>query len=304
MPEFAGPMLRRWELGNALRRLREDRGMTIADVTAAMKELYGSSFSTTKLSRMETAKRGVIPRDVHDLCVLYEIPAAHREHLMALAKSARDAETPISDDHTRGYLWFAELEQVATSIREYTLMFVPGLLQTASYARVVENLQFVAPEYYELRIDPENISGDADDRVKRRMDRQRLLERENPVRLHVVIDEGVLRRRLPDPGIMREQLEHLIRMSQRAHIVIQVVPFEAGLYPGTECAYWSILDFAGGDLQPPRTVYAEAAAAIQITDREAEVARMASAFDVLIRLALDPERSRELIEAVLRGAVR
>lgn len=301
MPEFAGPMLRRWELGNALRRIREDRGMTIAEVTSAMKELYGSSFSTTKLSRMETAKRGVIPRDVHDLCVLYEISAADREHLIELAKSARDAEMPLSDEHTRGYRWFAELEQVATSIREYTSMFVPGLLQTTAYARVVENLQFVAPDYYDLRLEPQDISDNADDRVKMRLDRQRLLDREVPAHLHVVIDDGVLRRRLPDPEIMRGQLKHLVRMSTRPHIVIQVMPFEAGLYPGSECSYWSILDFAEGELQPPRTVYAEAAAAIQIMDREAEVARMSGAFDVLIRLALGAEESRDHIEALIGG---
>jgi transcriptional regulator with XRE-family HTH domain len=250
MPEFASPMLRRWELGNALRRIREERGMTIAEVTAAMKEHYGSSFSATKLSRMETAKRGVIPRDVHDLCLLYEVPDADREHLVELAKSARVPEAPGGDEQNRGYLWFAALEQVATGIREYSSMFVPGLLQTADYARVVENLQYAAPEYYGPRLEAGNISENAEDRVKLRLDRQRLLEREDPLRLHVVIDAAVFRRRLPEPEMMRRQIEHLIRMSKRPNILIQVMPFEAGLYPGSECSYWAILDFPPEPDQP------------------------------------------------------
>ena len=48
MPEFAGAMLLRWELGNALRRIRDERGMTIAEVTTAMKDRYGSSFSVAR----------------------------------------------------------------------------------------------------------------------------------------------------------------------------------------------------------------------------------------------------------------
>jgi transcriptional regulator with XRE-family HTH domain len=299
MPEFASPMLRRWELGNALRRIREERGMTIAEVTAAMREHYGSSFSTTKLSRMETAKRGVIPRDVHDLCMLYEVPDPDREHLVELAKSARGPEVPGLDEQNRGYLWFTTLEQVATGIKDYSLMFVPGLLQTADYARAVENLSFVFPEYYGPLLEAGNVSANADDRVRVRLERQLLLERENPLRLHALIDAAVLRRRLPEPETMRRQIEHLIRMSKRPHIQIQIIPFEAGLYPGSECSYWAILDFPPGAEQPPRTVYAEAAGSNQLFDNEADVNRMTRTFEVLSRIALGPDKSRAHMEYLL-----
>jgi transcriptional regulator with XRE-family HTH domain len=295
MSDFASPMLRRWELGNALRRIREERGMTIADVTIAMKERYGSSFSPTKLSRMETAKRGVIPRDVHDLCLLYDLPEADREHLVNLAKSARGSEPAVMDEQARGYLWYATLEEVASGIREYTGMFVPGLLQTQGYARVVEDLQFVAPDYYSPRLGLDDIPENADDRVRLRLKRQELLEGDDPTFLHVVIDEGVLRRQLPDANVMIEQLDHLLEMSEHPNIRIQVVPFEVGLYPGAECSHWSILDFPEGDNQPPTTVYAEAVTGLQVIDRDADTARMISAFDTLAQLALDTSASRGLI---------
>lgn len=296
MPEFAGTMLLRWELGNTLRRIRDERGMTIAEVTAAMKERYGSSFSITKLSRMETARRSVIPRDVHDLCMIYGVPDDERERLVELAVRAHEGETPVTDDQVRGYLWYATLEEVASSIREYTTMFIPGLLQTPGYARVVENLQFIAPLYYSPYTDLEDVPRNADDRVKLRLKRQELLERENAASLHVLIDESVLRRQLPDREIMREQLRHLLKMSQRPNIRIQVIPFEVGLYPGSETSYWSILEFPDGGNRPPTTIYMETANGAQIVEREADVSRMISAFDALTRLALDPAATRKIFE--------
>jgi transcriptional regulator with XRE-family HTH domain len=299
MPEFAGAMLLRWELGNALRRMRDERGMTIAEVTSAMKDRYGSSFSATKLSRMETARRTVIPRDVHDLCLIYGVPDEERERLVELAVQAHEGETPVTDEQVRGYLWYATLEEVASSIREYTTMFVPGLLQTPGYARVVENLQFIAPDYYSPYSEIEDVPRNADDRVKLRLKRQELLERENGAHLHVLIDESVLRRQLPDREIMREQLRHLVSMSQRPNITIQVISFEAGLYPGSETSYWSILDFPDGRNRPPTTIYMETANGAQIIERDADVSRMSAAFEALTRLALDATATREILDASL-----
>ena len=299
MPEFVGPMMSRWELGNALRRIREERGMTIAEVTVAMKERYGSSFSTTKLSRMETARRNVIPRDVHDLCTLYGVADDERDQLIELAQAAHKRERTSSEESRRGYLWYIALEQVAARVREYSAFFMPGLLQTNEYAAVVEDLQFVAPEYYNPRLEPEEVPENAADRVKLRMERQALLGRADPLVLHALIDESALYRRLPNPDVMREQLRHLIAMSARPNIIIQVLPFDAGLYPGSECAFWSILDFPDGAHQPPTTVYAEAANGVQILEREPEVLRLTSVFTAMSALALTPEATRELIERTI-----
>lgn len=295
MPEFTGTMLRRRELGSALRRIRDERGMTIAEVTEAMKERYGSSFSTTKLSRMETAQRNVIPRDVHDLCILYAVADDERERLVELARALHKVVTPVTDAHLRGYLWYVDYEAVAAGIREYTAMYIPGLLQTPGYARAVENLQVAAPDYYSPRLEREDIPKNAEDRVALRLKRQEVLERSNPPFLHVVLDESVLRRRLPEPGVMNAQLDHLVEMSKRSNISIQVIPFEAGLYPGSECSYWSILDFPRAENMPPTSIYAEAVTGVQIIDRDVDVTRMISAFEALTHLALDSAASTDHI---------
>jgi Domain of unknown function (DUF5753)/Helix-turn-helix domain len=299
MPEFASPMLRRWELGNALRRLREERQMTIADVTAAMKERYGSSFSTTKLSRMETAKRGVIPRDVHDLCVLYDVPDEERERLMELAKSSRDSEKIQADNEARGYLWYIALEQIAAQVREYSSMFIPGLLQTAEYATAVENLTLLSPTYYYLDLPVEELPDTAEGRSQLRLERQKLLEKADPLQLHVIVDEGALHRRLPVPGVMKRQLRRLLDVSTREHIRIQVMAFEAGIYPGSETAHWQIVDFPPGDQYPPRTVYLESPTGSRIYEQETVVRAMSDTFETLTKLALNPLESRSLVERAM-----
>jgi transcriptional regulator with XRE-family HTH domain len=296
MAQLATPMLRRWELGSALRRLREERQMTIADVTVAMKERFGSSFSTTKLSRMETAKRGVIPRDVHDLCTLYGVPEKEREHLMELAKSAREPDEWHADTDPRGYRRYVALEQLAVASHEYTMTYIPGLLQTAGYAQAVEDLIYLATDYYVAMVDiPER----ADDRVDLRIQRQQLLSTDTPLHLHVIIDENALRRRLPQAGVMAGQLRHLLNESARPNIRIQIMPLDVGLYPGSESSYWTVLEFPEGEQFPPRTGYVEGVSGARLIEREADVTRMASGFEVLTRMALNSAESRVLIERVL-----
>lgn len=301
MPEFADPMLLRLELGNALREIRDARGLTIVEVTAAMRARYGSSFSAAKISRLETAQRAAVPRDVHDLCIIYEVADEERERLVELAVQTHKTETPMPDDQARGYRLFAALEEVASNIREFTAMFIPGLLQTPGYARLVENLQIIVPDYYSPYAEIPDVPKNADDRVKMRLKRQEVLERDNPASLHALIDESVLRRRLSDPEIMREQLRHLIAMSERPNVHIQVIPFEIGLYPGSETSYWSILDFPEGRRGFSRTIYLETAAGSQVIKRDVDVSRMINTFDALTKLAKDASATREFLRACLAG---
>ena len=296
MPDFAGPMLRRWELGNALRRIREDRHMTIAEVTTAMRERYGSSFSTTKLSRLETAKRGAIPRDVHDLCNLYGLPDHERSHLVDLAVSTRESDKLHPEDAPSGYRWYIELERIAKTLQEYASNFIPGLLQTAEYATAVEQLQYLVPDYYKSRIALSDVSENTEDRVQLRLSRQAVLTRADPLELHVILDESVLRRRIPKPGVMRRQLQRLLDASSKPNLNIQILPFEIGPYPGSECSYWSILNFPESGQQPPRTVYTETANGGQTSDRETDIIHFTGVFKVLTQMALDPEQSRNLIK--------
>lgn len=273
--------------------------MTIADVTTAMRERYGFGFSTAKLSRIETAKRGVHPRDVHDLCFLYGVSEAEREHLMELTRSAQGPEHFQTKEDSRGYLWYIALERIATRVRDYSSMFIPGLLQTAEYSTVVENLTLLSPAYYSSDSPPIDLPDTPEGRSALRMERQKLLTQEDPLHLHAVIDENAFRRRLPYSGVMEGQLQHILQAASRPNICIQVIPYEIGLYPGAESSYWSILDTPPGEQHPPRTVYTESFTGPHILDHEAEVAQMDEVFETISRLALDPQDSRSLVARIL-----
>ncbi len=107
----------------------------------------------------------------------------------------------------------AEDEQVAIEIREYALGLVPGLVQVEQYVRTISEL---ASPY----TPPEQI----DQIVKARLFRQQILDREHPPVLIVLLDESVIRRRFSDPEVMPAQISHLLKLSHRPRITIQVIP--------------------------------------------------------------------------------
>ncbi|MFI7081013.1 helix-turn-helix transcriptional regulator [Micromonospora sp. NPDC049903] len=115
-----------------------------------------------------------------------------------------------------------ELERDATLLRWYEPAFLPGLLQTEAYARGMMNNGLLLPD-------------EIDHRVASRLDRQSVLTRDAPVPLVAVIDVMVLRRQVDGrPEIMREQLDHLVKMSELPHVQILVVPEDAAIYPGLQ----------------------------------------------------------------------
>src|ERR1700690_1090809 len=213
-PSGGGPTVLRILLGSQLRRLRESRGITRDDAG------YTIRASGSKISRMELGRVSFKERDITDLLGLYGVddPAERT----ALVDLARQANSPgwwhkYSDVLPDWFHVYVGLEEAAALIRVYELQFVPGLLQTADYARAVIQLgQSGAPEE------------EIEHRVSLRMDRQRLLERPVPPRLWAVVDEAVLRRHIGGPDVMRGQLERLIEASKEPNITLQVMPFTFG----------------------------------------------------------------------------
>src|SRR5690606_15524211 len=155
--------------------------------------------------------------------------------------------------------WFQAyvgLEEAASRIRTYEVQFVPGLLQTKEYARAV----------IMAGARPEEIAR----RVQMRLERQLILERENPPMLWAVIDEAALRRPIGGADVMRGQLRHLIEMMERPNITIQIVPFSSGGH-AAEGGAFSILRFADPEL--PDIVYVEQLASALYLDKPEELDR-------------------------------
>jgi transcriptional regulator with XRE-family HTH domain len=179
--------------------------------------------------------------------------------------------------------WFAawvDIERRASSLCFWEPLLVPGLLQTEDYARALFEAWRLAD------------GGDLDQLVKGRMERQLILERPEPPSLWAIMDEAVLRRCIGDEGIMYDQLMHLVDMSAKPKVTIQVMPLEVGAHVGL------LGGFAIADVNGASIVYMESPNQGQTTDIPSVAATVGAVFDTLRAEALPRMASRDLIRRV------
>ncbi|HSZ46356.1 MAG TPA: helix-turn-helix transcriptional regulator [Streptosporangiaceae bacterium] len=273
------PTVLRILLGTQLRRLRESRGIT---AQAAAKAIRGSE---SKISRIELGRNAVREVDIADLLNLYGIiDTAEREQLLTLASQAnQQGWWHRYQDVLPG--WFQSyigLEESAESIRSFDTQFVPGLLQTEDYALAVIQLGAYQPD-------------ETDRLLYLRKERQRRFT-SGGLRLWAIIDEVALRRPVGSVGLMRSQLRHLLDISVRPGLTIQVTPFLTGASyaaPGS----FSILSFATDDL--PDVVYIEQLTSAMYLDKRADVDRYAAAMDQIRASSYTPDETSDLIRTML-----
>lgn len=186
------------------------------------------------------------------------------------------------------YSMYVGLEGAASEIRTFELAVVPGLLQTEEYARAISLGAF--PDQ------PDEVTK----RVDLRLARQACLTEEPLLRLWAVIDEGVVRRRTGGGAVIRDQLRHLVDMSKRPNITIQVLPFSEGWHPGTTGSF-SVLDFPDGVHSP--VAYVVSPAGEMYLEREDEVRRSTLAYTYLQTAALSAGKSRDLMATLAKEVV-
>jgi len=278
-----GPTVLRMLLGAHLRRLREAQGVS--------RETAGWEIraSESKISRMELGRVSFKERDVADLLSLYGL--TDDEERNALLELAKNANTP-GWWHREGDIlpsWFQSylgLEAAAALIRTYEVQFVPGLFQTADYARAVILLGHGAASNEEV-----------ERRVKLRMNRQQLLTRPDPPQVWVVVDEGALRRPVGGPEIMRAQISALIDATKQPNVRLQVIPFRAGGHAAAGGSF-SILRFPDQDL--PDVVYVEQLTSALYLDKREDVDLYATAMERLCVEADRPSRTSDILGRMLK----
>jgi len=275
------PTVRRRRLGQELRRLRELKGMTAEEVAERL------LVSQSKISRLENGRRSISQRDVRDLCGVYEVDDQRIvDSLMEMARDSRQQGWW----HTFGdipYSVYIGLETDAESLRVYEPQLVTGLLQTRAYAEALVQGAL-----------PETSTAEIEKRVQVRMRRQERITAEgNPLRLWVVLDEAALRRVVGSKLVMREQLEHLIEMSQLPHVTVQVLPFEVGAHPGLNGQY-AILEFT--DAADSSVVYLEGVTSDLYLEKAQDVQKYAVMYEHLRAQSLNVEQSRQFIAKVAK----
>ncbi|MFF0573461.1 helix-turn-helix transcriptional regulator [Streptosporangium saharense] len=213
-PTGAGPTVLRMLLGVRLRRLREEKNVSLEEAGETIRA------SRSKISRLELGRTGFKQRDVADLLTRYGLTdEAERATLLEMARQAsrRGWWQPYGDLVPSWLDSYLGLEQAAAVIRAYEVQLVPELLQTEDYARAAIRLAH-----------QDATNAERERRVELRMLRQRILHRRNAPRLWAVIDEAALRRPIGGTAVMRAQLEHLIAATELSHVTVQVMPFSAG----------------------------------------------------------------------------
>lgn len=284
MPEPASPTVRRRRLAAELRRLRERAELTGDQVAKRLK------WSASKLSRIENAHTAPRAAEIRKLLALYDVEGSYADDLLALAQEAARKgwwET-FSSTLPPEYAALIGMEAEAKSALSWEPLIVPGLLQTAEYAREVTN-------GYLEQIDPVPPS-ETDRRVAARLARQQVLTRDNPLKLSAVLDQSVLQRRFGNPDVMRSQIKQLIELSERDSISLRILPLN-GRHPiGT--GSFALFQFGEvHDVTHQDVVYIENLTGGRYVEEEDEVFRYRRAFDRLSDLALDEQQSREMLAA-------
>ncbi|MEU0783771.1 helix-turn-helix transcriptional regulator [Streptomyces sp. NPDC006173] len=274
------PTLLKMLVGVQLAGAREDAGLSQEQAARAL------GFSPAKLSRIEAGKGRKPPTeaDVRALLDLYGTDDYEVSVLLRLLRRAGEPGWWQRYDKRLMPEWFDRLvglQEAATTIRTFEIQYVPGLLQTPDYTRAVVQRGL-----------PTATAGEVERRVELRMRRRELLDRVDAPHLWAVVDESVLLRVLGSPEVMRRQLEHLIEMAERPHVIVQVVPLDVtnASAPAIPVTY---LRFGGVEL--PDVVYLEHIRSANFLEDRDETEEYRVVLDRLADEALNPRESLAML---------
>jgi len=253
-------------LGDELRRARLAAGFSSQDALAAK-----LGFDRTVVAKAETGQR---PPTVDVLAAWCQACRLDDQLFAGLAMLARRGDGPVPT-------WFEdwlEAEGEAQSLRLWSPVLIPGLLQTADYARAL----FLAEQ---TDTSDEAIAA----LVDARLERQAILDRADAPDVVAVLDEAVLHRLIGSSPVMHDALVHVAELSRRPGLVVQVIPASHGASAGLGGAF----DIAVADGMP-ETLRMEAIVD-QTTEKRSLVRRAAVAFDRVRADALPRDASRDLL---------
>jgi transcriptional regulator with XRE-family HTH domain len=283
-PRPASPTVSRRELANTLRQMREQSRKTLAEAASALE------VSAATLSRIETGIRVPRARDVKDLCEFYNFTDTARiAELTALVADAKEsgwweAYTEVDEE----YATFIGLETAATAIDQFESTLVPVFLQTAAYGEA----------YLRHGVSPGRKKPLSDQDIAKRIEvrgrRQQLLSADSGLRYSVIIDEAALLRRVGGATVMRDQLAHLLQVSDRPDTEILILPLDRGAHPGQQGGF-TILTLP--QAQVFDVVYIDSIAGQLFLERPDEINRHRQIFAALRQIALSADASIEALRS-------
>lgn len=279
-----GTTLPRRQLGRALRDARHAQGLTLESVGK------DTEFSRSMLSRIELGQYEKLKvREIEYLCRYYSLPKQRTKYLMALASQASTTVWWQDDRHLLDpdFNTYLELESFATEFRFFQPLVIPGLLQTADYAKTLHRL-----------VNPNDPPEEIDRRVEVRMQRHtRLMRQPWKVQAEFLLHESVLHTVVESNRVMAAQCRHIADVSTRENIAVRVIPFTAGFPTGSVTPPFVVLEFPDNE---PSVVYTEAAIGSMTFEDTEDVERFHSLYETLRNAALEEQPSRDRIRKIAR----
>lgn len=246
--------------------------------------------TTQQISLIECGDRLPAVADLEILLGFYgkDENTPFMRELVEAGKKAKSWWTALSGVVPKWFDAFLALESGATDILSFDPVHVPGLLQTSEYAEAV------------LHGNPDFTEDQVRQAVELRLSRQRILDREEePVRIWAVLDESVLHRTRGGPEVMRAQLDHLLTMSKRPGVDVQVLP-SCVPTPYLDAGAFVVMRLPSVVENAFDVAYLEPLPGAKFVDKPEDVLPYQEVMDRLRALAADPDRSRAIIRKVMK----
>jgi transcriptional regulator with XRE-family HTH domain len=267
-----------WELALRLRERRVRLGLDAKTVADAM------GFTRNYWSAIENERKLLSFESLDKVFDLFEFDQDDQHDLRQLRATAKERGwwtrySMLDSQMERLY----GLEAGASSIREYESILVPGMLQTADYARAIMTPSEIIREV------------EVDQLIEIRLKRQERLSADPPLRLTVLISEAVLHQQIGGPKILRQQLRYLVDMAEEHQdtIDIHVIPFTVMACGMFGAATVRVLDFASARL--PMLAYQETVTARVLMDDRTTVRDITVAYTTALKIALNPQDSIQMM---------
>lgn len=257
----------RADLGKEVKRLRAR-----ADLSPKQLE-QRARLAKDKVTRVENGTRTLSDSDALAIGRALKLPAEELEALRDLAALSRKRQpNKLIADYAKTYISY---EQAADRIDFYSDELHPGLVQDPVYATAMLS-----------RTDPDTVA----ERVAARMDRQKILARENPPVVRLLLGEAGLHRQVGGAAGLRRQLEHLESLLDMSRIHLRIVPFSAGGHAALGSRF-SVVRLPNGDAR----VYVESVFDAIYFHKPDDVAKHEALFEAQWSAAADERTSATIL---------
>lgn len=262
-------------LGAALRQARQDKGLLLRELAAAIKRDMGV------LSRWETGERTPKPEQVAQILTKLGVDGDRYDEIMSLAYGTDESQwVAITLPEQRQQMAaYVDWEQNASRIVEVAPLLVPGLLQTSDCIREIMTTGGVP-------------TGEIASRVTARIGRRDVITKRNPAELLVLLGRNALNQDIGGKQVALAQLRHLMDMAARPNIELRLVPNQCGWHPGLEGAF-ALIESAVKRTQASKgsIVFVGTRRSVLMLHQDGDVDAYRRAVDEIIKVSLTPDAS-------------